>query len=176
VHSTLLLLGKESCLICHGNQYKADYLDADARDTEDGVGSGLGRRLSLSWTLFASHGLVLAYIANNADATIREISDALGLTERQISRVLKELEHAEMIAVEKMGRRNCYSVNLDASDNHPALSHLTIGDFVNAVRAQPNHNGHRETAGIAARVMAVFSASATYVYGLAADAPLVPAL
>jgi DNA-binding transcriptional regulator GbsR (MarR family) len=130
----------------------------------------------LGWSLFASHGLVLAYVANNADATIREISDALGLTERQISRVLKELEQAEMIAVEKTGRRNCYSVNLNASYNHPALSHLTIGDFVNVIRAQHNKKTRSERDGIAARVVAAFAATATYLYGLAVDAPLVPAL
>lgn len=128
----------------------------------------------MAWSLFASHGLVLAFVANNPDATIREISDALGLTERQISRVLRELERGGMISVEKAGRRNCYAVNEDASYNHPSLSHVKIRDLVRVMRVPLN--GERPRRAVVAQAIAAFTAGATFVFGLAADAPAVPVM
>ncbi len=128
----------------------------------------------MTWSLFASHGLVLGFVANNPDATIREISDALGLTERQISRVLRELERGGMITVEKSGRRNCYAVNEDASYNHPTLSHVKIRDLVRVMRVPLADE--RPKRGMVAQAVAAVTAGATFAFGLAADAPVIPAM
>jgi DNA-binding transcriptional ArsR family regulator len=130
----------------------------------------------LAWSVFASHGLVVAFVANNPDATIREISDALGLTERQISRVLRELENGGMITVEKAGRRNCYAVNEDASYNHPTLSHVTIRDLVRVMRLAKDDEKPQPRKGVVAQAIAAVTAGATFAFGLAADAPLIPAM
>ncbi len=129
----------------------------------------------MAWSLFASHGLVLAFVANNPDATIREISDALGLTERQISRVLRELENGGMITVEKAGRRNCYAINEDAAYNHPTLSHVKIRDLVKVMRL-PRQEERVARRTVVAQAIAAFTAGATFVFGLAADAPVIPAM
>jgi len=129
----------------------------------------------LAWSLFASHGLVLAFVANNPDATIREISDALGLTERQISRVLRELENGGLISVEKAGRRNCYAVNEDAAYDHPTLAHVKIRDLVRVMRlAKPEEKQQKR--GVVAQAIAAVTAGATFAFGLAADAPVMPAM
>lgn len=130
----------------------------------------------MAWSLFASHGLVLAFVANNPDATIREISDALGLTERQISRVLRELENGGMITVEKAGRRNCYAVNEDAPYNHPTLSHVKIRDLVRVMRLSKNEERAQSRRSVVASAIAAFTAGATFVFGLAADAPVIPSM
>lgn len=128
----------------------------------------------MAWSLFASHGLVLAFVANNPDATIREISDALGLTERQISRVLRELENGGMISVEKAGRRNCYAINEDAAYNHPTLSHVKIRDLVKVMRLPKMEEKPRRS--VVAQAIAAITAGATFAFGLAADAPVIPAM
>ena len=130
----------------------------------------------MAWSLFASHGLVLAFVANNPDATIREISDALGLTERQISRVLRELENGSMITVEKAGRRNCYAVNEEASYNHPSLSHMKIRDLVRVMRMIKPEERAPARKGVVAQAVTAVAAGATFVFGLAADVPVVPAM
>ena len=48
-----------------------------------------------SWSLVTSHGLVLFYIANHASATIREVAAEVGLTERRVLEILKDLEKAQ---------------------------------------------------------------------------------
>jgi predicted transcriptional regulator len=83
-----------------------------------------------NWALMATHGVVLFYIATNPQATMKEMAEALNLTERRISQVVRDLSLAGMLNVERQGRRNSYKVNHDANFRHPTLEHLTLGDFV----------------------------------------------
>ncbi len=85
---------------------------------------------SKNWNLMATHGIVLFYIAANPDSTMRQMSEALSLTERRIAQVVRELADAELLNVKRNGRRNSYSVNPDAGFRHPTLSHITLGKFV----------------------------------------------
>lgn len=85
------------------------------------------------WTIFSSHGTVLFYVAANPDSTLREISDVLGITERQIARIVKDLAEAEMLQVQHVGRRNSYQVNADAHLRHPTLSHIPLRQIIEAV-------------------------------------------
>ncbi len=85
---------------------------------------------SKNWNLMATHGIVLFYIAANPDSTMRQMSEALSLTERRIAQVVRDLADAELLNVKRNGRRNSYSVNLDAGFRHPTLSHITLGKFV----------------------------------------------
>ena len=86
-----------------------------------------------SWTLMASHGVVLFYIAANPTATMREMSEALDLTERRIARIVKDLSEAEMLRIVRCGRRNSYEVNEEASFRDPTLSHVKLSSIVDAV-------------------------------------------
>jgi hypothetical protein len=82
------------------------------------------------WNLMATHGIVLFYIAANPDSTMRQMSEALSLTERRIAQVVRDLADAELIWVTRHGRRNSYTVNASAHFQHPTLSHVTLGTFV----------------------------------------------
>ena len=86
-----------------------------------------------SWTLMASHGVVLFYIAANPTATMREMSEALDLTERRIARIVKDLSDADMVRIVRCGRRNSYEVNEDASFRDPTLTHVKLSSMVDAV-------------------------------------------
>jgi hypothetical protein len=85
---------------------------------------------SKNWNLMATHGIVLFYIAANPDSTMRQMSEALSLTERRIAQVVRDLADAELLGVVRIGRRNAYSVNPEASFRHPTLAHITLGKFV----------------------------------------------
>lgn len=87
-------------------------------------------RVGKNWNLMATHGVVLFYIAANPEATMRQMSESLNLTERRIAQVVRDLAEAELLTVERNGRRNSYSVNPDAHFRHPTLSHITLGRFV----------------------------------------------
>ena len=90
-----------------------------------------------------THGVVLFFIASSPDVTIREMSTALGLTERRISQVIRDLSDSEYITVKRVGRRNAYSVNPEANFRHPTLSHIKLGSFMSLLQQMPKSNGTR---------------------------------
>ena len=77
-----------------------------------------------------THGIVLFFIASAPDRTQRQISEALGLTERRIAHVVRDLVEADMLRITKVGSRNQYAVNAAATFRHPSLSHITLGQFL----------------------------------------------
>jgi DNA-binding transcriptional regulator LsrR (DeoR family) len=83
-----------------------------------------------SWTIFSSHGLVLFYITAHSCTTQREISDALGITERQVATIIKDLATAGLIQTQREGRCNRYTVNQDAHLRHPLLAHVALRDVL----------------------------------------------
>lgn len=67
------------------------------------------------------------------EATIREISREIGLTERRVMEILRDLKEAGQIAIERQGRRNTYELSPDASFMHPKLAHVSVRDFLKLV-------------------------------------------
>ncbi len=85
------------------------------------------------WSLLSNHGKVLFHIASFPDSTLRHISDTLGITERQVGRIVKDLSEAGIIEVHHQGRRNSYIINHEASLQHPMLSHVMVGRLLEAL-------------------------------------------
>jgi hypothetical protein len=94
-------------------------------------------RVAKNWNLMATHGVVLFYIAANPDATMRQMSESLNLTERRIAQVVRDLSEADLLTVSRNGRRNSYSVNPEAKFRHPTLSHISLGRFVTMLSGVP---------------------------------------
>lgn len=90
-----------------------------------------------TWTLVTSHGLVLVYVALHPEATIREISREIGLTERRVMEILRDLKEAGHISIERQGRRNIYSINENAMFMHPQMAHVRVADFLKLIERQP---------------------------------------
>ena len=82
------------------------------------------------WTLLTSHGQVLFYVAAYPDATIPTIGAALGLSERRVGAILRELRDDGMVRVRRVGRRNSYEVDGAARFRHPSLAHVELQDIL----------------------------------------------
>lgn len=85
------------------------------------------------WTIFSSHGMVLFFVAANPDATLRTTAVALGLTERRVSGIVKDLASVGMVRVERRWRRNHYILNPEARLRHSTLSHISLGRIAAAL-------------------------------------------
>ena len=83
-----------------------------------------------SWTLLTGHGHVLVEIARNPDARIRDISAAVGLTERTVQAIVTDLEAAGYITRHRTGRRTRYTVEPDSQFRHPAQDGLRVGPLL----------------------------------------------
>jgi hypothetical protein len=93
-----------------------------------------------SWTLLTGHGHVLVEIARNPEARIRDISAAVGLTERTVQAIVADLEAAGYITRRRTGRRTRYTVRHDSQFRHPAQEGLQVGPFLD-VLAVADENG-----------------------------------
>ena len=82
------------------------------------------------WTLLTGHGHVLVEIARTPTARIRDISAAVGLTERTVQVIVADLEAAGYLARTRTGRRTRYSVNRGNLFRHTAQEGLRIGPFL----------------------------------------------
>ena len=65
------------------------------------------------WTFITNHAAVLTILDHDEQLTSREIALALGITERSVVRIIKDLEAEGYVAKRKEGRENRYTVNKD---------------------------------------------------------------
>ncbi len=86
-----------------------------------------------AWTFFSNHGHVLLCLASDPDIVLREVALRVGITERAVQRIVRDLEDAGAIRVAREGRRNKYRVNRRLRLRHTIERHRTIGDLLNFV-------------------------------------------
>jgi DNA-binding Lrp family transcriptional regulator len=79
------------------------------------------------WTFLTNHAHVLLCIAENPDIRLRDVAEKVGITERAVQRIVAELEDADYLTHERVGRRNSYEVKPDLKLRHPLENHLAIG-------------------------------------------------
>ena len=82
------------------------------------------------WTFLTNHSHVLICLDRDPEMRLRDVATAVGITERAAQRIVKELEEAEAIQRQKVGRRNVYVVNKKLNFRHELESHRTIGDLL----------------------------------------------
>jgi hypothetical protein len=89
-----------------------------------------------NWTLLTGHGHVLVEIARDPEARIRDISVAVGLTERTVQAIVADLEAAGYLTRTRNGRRTKYSVNRDSLFRHSAQEGLRVGPLLDLLAAE----------------------------------------
>ena len=82
------------------------------------------------WTFLTNHAHVLIHLAGTPDSRIRDISSAVGITERSVQGILHDLEEAGYVTTTKVGRRNTYSIESDLRFRHPAEADHRIGELL----------------------------------------------
>jgi predicted transcriptional regulator len=64
---------------------------------------------------------------------MREIALKVGITERAVQNIVKDLIQGGALSIEKMGRKNSYRVNGDIALRHPIESHRTLSDLLDFI-------------------------------------------
>jgi predicted transcriptional regulator len=88
--------------------------------------TSVGMIVDMTWTFLSNHGNVIVYIDEHPTARLREIAEAVGITERATHKLVSELVDEGYITRTRIGRRNEYAVNCDQHLRHPSLSNLTV--------------------------------------------------
>jgi DNA-binding IclR family transcriptional regulator len=83
-----------------------------------------------TWTFLTNHAQVLLCIARNQRSTAREISVAIGITERAVQRILDDLDQAGYLSHTRDGRQNVYTIHADRPMRHPAQQGTAVRELL----------------------------------------------
>jgi predicted ArsR family transcriptional regulator len=90
-----------------------------------------------SWTLLSNHGHVLVWVSRHRDARVREIAQAVGITERATLSILRDLEDGGYLTRVPVGRRTSYVINHRRPLRHPVEADQRVGNLL-ALFLQPS--------------------------------------
>ncbi|MFO7779389.1 MAG: winged helix-turn-helix transcriptional regulator [Nitriliruptoraceae bacterium] len=71
------------------------------------------------WTFLTNHSHVLISLARDPDLRLRDLAELVGITERAVQTILRDLEAGGYISRRRVGRRNRYDVHPDRPMRHP---------------------------------------------------------
>lgn len=104
------------------------------------------------WTFLTNHAHVLFCLSRDPELRMREVADAVGVTERAVQRIVAELEEAGYLRREKTGRRNHYELQAERPLRHPIEQHCQVADLL-AVLAMPRAKRASKRTGSASRAL-----------------------
>lgn len=88
------------------------------------------------WTLFSNYGHVLVCLARNHEARLRDVAADVGITERAVQKIVRDLQDAGYVVVSKQGRCNRYRINKRKALRHKLEAKCTVGQLL-AVVSKP---------------------------------------
>lgn len=83
-----------------------------------------------TWTFLTNHTHLLVVLHRDPGARIRDLADAVGITQRAVQRILAELVADGILKVKKDGRRNLYRIQYRARLRHPLECKHRIGEIL----------------------------------------------
>ena len=89
-----------------------------------------------SWTFLTNHSHVLYCLSENPELVLREIAEKVGITERSVQRIVRELEQEGFLEKERVGRRNRYKLILKRELRHKLEKHTTIEHVINVLQGK----------------------------------------
>lgn len=88
------------------------------------------------WTFFSNYGHVLVSLARNNQVRLRDVAVEVGITERAVQKIVKDLQDAGFLTVTKRGRCNRYQINKRKALRHSLESQCTVGKLLGTVASK----------------------------------------
>lgn len=86
------------------------------------------------WTFLTNHAHVLIHLHAHPDARVRDLAEAVGITERSVLSILSDLREGGYVTTTRVGRRNEYRVHPRLKFRHPAEADKPIGRLLEIFR------------------------------------------
>jgi len=98
------------------------------------------------WTFFGNYGHVLVCLSRNREARLRDVAAMVGITERAVQKIVRDLQDEGFLTVTKQGRCNRYRINRRKSLRHELESHVTVGKLLTLLDRTPAQRDQVEEA------------------------------
>lgn len=80
----------------------------------------------MPWTFLTTHALVLVEIADDSHQTMRAVAEKLGVSQRTVQVVVRDLVAEGYLTKTRVGRRNVYRIDRGRRLRHPAAQGHSI--------------------------------------------------
>jgi DNA-binding Lrp family transcriptional regulator len=87
------------------------------------------------WTFLTNHAHVLLYLTRHPQARVREVAEQVGISERMVQLVLKDLEDEGYLRRTRVGRQNEYEV-VGGPLRHPLEREHHVGELLAVLNAR----------------------------------------
>ena len=85
------------------------------------------------WTFLTNHSRVLAAIAEDHTARVRDIAARCRLTERAVQKIIADLEAGGYLTRVREGRSNVYRIPTNRLLRHPADAPITVAELLSVL-------------------------------------------
>lgn len=89
------------------------------------------------WTFFSNYGHVLVCLERDHSIRLRDVAREVGITERAVQKIVRDMQDAGYITVTKQGRNNRYRINKRKTLRHSLESHCTVGKLLALINKAP---------------------------------------
>jgi DNA-binding IclR family transcriptional regulator len=97
------------------------------------------------WSFLTNHARAVRFIAEHPDARLRDLADALGVTERTAYAIVADLTEAGYLVKERDGRRNRYAIQTHLRLPDAIARERTIGELLDLLVAAERRPRRRAT-------------------------------
>jgi uncharacterized membrane protein len=102
-------------------------------NTNSGVQQPSSRAPAKHWDFLTNHAHVLLCVAQDPGMRLRDISAAVGITERAAHKILSDLVNEGYVERDRIGRRNHYQVKPELPLRHPLVSEREVGELLDVL-------------------------------------------
>jgi len=90
------------------------------------------------WTFLTNHAHVLLCLARDPESRVRDVALLVGITERAVIRIVRDLEAVGYLRITREGRRNRYEVRSELPLRHPIEAHQRVSSLVALIEDKPS--------------------------------------
>ena len=95
------------------------------------------------WTFITNHAVVLNCVARNPRITAREMANQIGITERAVRKIIKDLETEKFLAKKREGRRMRYRIRPKLKLRHPTQRDKAVGELLKVLGCNAESNNDK---------------------------------
>ena len=97
-------------------------------------------RTDIGWTFLTNHAAVYLSIARDPEILVRDIAEQVGITERSVLAIIRDLSDEGYIDVERRGRRNHYTILPARPMRHPRWQSHQVAELLNLLPDGPSES------------------------------------
>ncbi len=94
------------------------------------------REYEKPWTFITNHAAVLSLLAGHPRITAREISQEVGITERSVRMIIRNLDKDGYISKIREGRGVRYLVDFERPMRHKTQRNIAVGHLMSILNAK----------------------------------------